>query len=137
MLLSIAPSESQHCNWKIQMSFLMLGYSILSNIAFVLFTANVTLMDQVKVFCIISELLKLGICSAVIVQQQSQLFGVIASIEKLLNESNRYAFAFNMDLAQIFNEKLFQDCNMKHRMQCMMVQIDWLRKCAAFCILDL
>lgn len=77
MLLDISPQESHRFNWKIQMSFLMLGYSILSNIVFILFTANVTLMDHVKVFCIISELVKFGICSAVIVQRQMKLFGTI------------------------------------------------------------
>lgn len=89
MLLDISPNESHRFNWKIQMSFLMLGYSILSNIVFILFTANVTLMDHVKVFCIISELVKLGICSAVIVQRQMKLFGVIESIGKIIEKSNQ------------------------------------------------
>lgn len=90
MLLSINPNELHRFNWKIQMSFLMLGYSILSNIVFIFFTANVTLMDRVKVFCIISELTKLGICLAAVVQRQKKLFGIIENVEKLANESKLY-----------------------------------------------
>lgn len=103
-ILNINPNESNPLNWKITMSFLMFGYSILSCVILIFIAEKITLMDFVISFCVISELIKMGICLAVIVAQRMKLFEVIGSIEKLINESNHdcnlFIFRFNWILTK-------------------------------------
>lgn len=86
-ILNISPTGSNSFNWKIAMCFLMLGYSIFSNIIFIRITENIVLLDYVKVFCIVTELTKMGLCLATIALRQMKLFEILGNIESLINKS--------------------------------------------------
>lgn len=88
VLLGIKPNELPLFNWKITMGFLMFGLGILLNVILIFSLENLTLMDYMNVFNIISSLVLVTICLVAFVLQQTKLFEFIGNIENLINESN-------------------------------------------------
>lgn len=89
VLLGINPNETNPFNWKITMGFLLIGLAILSNFILIFSIDNITSMDFVNFFNLISSLMLMCISLATIVSQQTKLFEFIGSLEKLTNESNQ------------------------------------------------
>lgn len=80
--------ESHLFNGKIAIGILLFGLTLLSNVVFISSIDDVILMDYVNSFSLISTLAELGICSATIGLQQTELFELIERLEVPINRSN-------------------------------------------------
>lgn len=89
VILGVNPTESYAFNWKIAIGFLVFGLGIFLNAASIFSIENNNLITFVKNFCEITGLVQMSICLLAIVLQKPKLFGLIESIEKLINKRNR------------------------------------------------
>lgn len=97
LLLGINPNESSPFNWKITMGFLLIGWSILTNVMYVFAMENPSLMDYLACFSVTTTIATVGICFIVIAFQQMKLIGIIEGQQKLVNKSNLRIFTMNLN----------------------------------------
>lgn len=86
-ILGINSTESSRFNLKVSMGFILFALSIISIVMLIFSLENVTLMDYMESFNILSVLALLGFCLIVIVLKKMELLAFFEKMEILINKS--------------------------------------------------
>lgn len=103
VLLGVNPNESSRFNWKITMVFFIFGMNILLSVISIFTMENIY---YVEIICVLTAFVEMSICLLAIVLQlqQTKLFTIIGSIEKLINKSKPSLFAYNVEFSIFFKQ---------------------------------